>query len=490
MGLGHLHGFIHELKADLKGVVMKNLYLLLTILTILGLLPTLGQASTSKSYFFHCDPDGRNYQIGFHPEASSMNATQRYQGLNKYSSIDKENIVTNFSVNDDGLYYFKSGSNFKISRVDGTVLRNNQPSLFVCKEVAEDLVAAAAKEIKRAKTTKTEFWSMTTGMGDTDYVRLGTLATADDVCQVFKHPLFAYSKTDYQLIDRRSSDFFWEGIQAASLWINRKFKESGVTMKRFWLMQNIHQAANENISACLSQKEVEEPGFYQKLTSHFLTNLSYMDVECHKQEYRIEKDVDDMGNFINRKVPLGAASCIDFNYNSGRLNDWNPSTFTLMLLWKEAHPVLEKIFDGGQKVVEERAPIRLAQQQAEEDWRKESQQEIVRIQKAWKDYQSREKTLMEQVYNLATSGFVEGSSYEYWIEKKRCQLTNGRQTVDNRSLNMTAFRIQNEFLSSDWGVVSTDLKTKFVTNQKVPIDRLQKAWGAAFEECPGKKTKF
>ena len=97
---------------------------------------------------------------------------------------------------------------------------------------------------------------------------------------------------------------------------------------------------------------------------------------------------------------------------------------------------------------------------------------------------------MEQVYNLATSGFVEGCSYEYWIEKKRCQLTNGRQTVDNRSLNMTAFRIQNEFLSSDWGVVSTDLKTKFVTNQKVPIDRLQKAWGAAFEECPGKKTKF
>ena len=31
---------------------------------------------------------------------------------------------------------------------------------------------------------------MTTGMGDTDYVRLGMLATSDDICQVFEHPFF------------------------------------------------------------------------------------------------------------------------------------------------------------------------------------------------------------------------------------------------------------------------------------------------------------
>lgn len=469
---------------------MKNIYLFAIALTFLGLLPTSGQAVTSKSFFFHCDPSGMNYQIGFHPKAEGKTATQRHQGLDKYSSIDEENIVTNFSVNDETLQYSKLGSSFKISRIDGVVLRDEQPSPHVCKEVSRDLVAAAQEEIKRAKTTKTEFWSMTTGMGDTDYVRLGTLATSDDICSVFKHPFFAYSKTDYQLIDRESSDFSWNGIQAASIWINRKFRESGVTMRRFGLMQNIHQAANENISACLARKEIEEPGFYQKLTSNFLTNLGYMGVECHKQDYRTEQDVDDEGNLITRKIAIGGASCIDFNYNSGRLSDWNPSTFTLMLIWKEAHPVLEKILDGGQKVVEDRAPIRLAKQRAESDRQKAFQKERMQVQKAWSDYKSRDKTVMEQVYNLATSGFVEGIDYEYWIEKEECLLTNGRQTIDNRSLNMTAFRIRSEFMGSDWGVISSDQKTRLVTYQKVPVDRLQKAWGMAFDKCPGQRTRF
>ena len=97
---------------------------------------------------------------------------------------------------------------------------------------------------------------------------------------------------------------------------------------------------------------------------------------------------------------------------------------------------------------------------------------------------------MEQVYNLATSGFVEGIEYEYWIEKEECLLTNGRQTIDNRSLNMTAFRIRSEFLGSDWGVISSDQKTRLVTYQKVPVDRLQKAWGMAFDKCPGQRTRF
>ena len=469
---------------------MKNYFLFVTVLTFGGLLSASGQAATSKSYFFHCDPSGINYQVGFHPEAGGTTATQRAQGLGKYSSIDEENIVTNFSVDNGSLQYSKLGSSFKISRTDGVVLRDDQPSPHVCKEVSRDLVAAAAEEIQRAKKTKTEFWSMTTGMGDTDYVRLGTLATSDDICTVFKHPFFAYSKTDYQLVDRVSSDFSWDGIQAASIWINRKFRESGVTMRRFSLMQNIHQAANENVSACLAQKELEEPGFYQKLTSNFLTNLGYMGVECHKQDYRTEQDVDNEGNLVTRKIAIGGASCIDFNYNSGRLNDWNPSTFTLMLIWKEAHPVLKKILDGGQKVVEERAPILLTRQQADEARQEAFQQERARVQKAWSDYQSREKTVMEQVYNLATSGFVEGRALEYWIEKEECMLTNGRQIIDNRSLNMTAFRIRSEFLGSDWAVVSSDQKTRLVTFQKVAVDRLQKAWGMAFDKCPGKRTRF
>ena len=44
---------------------------------------------------------------------------------------------------------------------------------------------------------------------------------------------------------------------------------------------------------------------------------------------------------------------------------------------------------------------------------------------------------------------------------------------------MTAFRIQNEFVGSQWVVASSDLKTRLVTFEKVPVDRLQKAWRLA-----------
>jgi hypothetical protein len=161
-----------------------------------------------------------------------------------------------------------------------------------------------------------------------------------------------------------------------------------------------------------------------------------------------------------------------------------------MLIWKEAHPVLEKILDGGEKVVEERAPIRMARQQADAARQEAFQQERARVQKAWSDYDSRQKTVMEQVYNLATSGFVDGRAHDYWIEKEECMLTNGSQTIDNRSLNMTAFRIRSEFLGSDWAIVSSDQKMRLVTFQKVPVDRLQRAWGMAFDKCPGKSTRF
>ena len=51
---------------------------------------------------------------------------------------------------------------------------------------------------------------------------------------------------------------------------------------------------------------------------------------------------------------------------------------------------------------------------------------------------------MEQVYNFSSSGDVNGKEYNYWVELKACVLTNGKQTIDNREINMTAFRIYPE----------------------------------------------
>ncbi|NBS27040.1 MAG: hypothetical protein EBS81_12175 [Gammaproteobacteria bacterium] len=291
-----------------------------------------------------------------------------------------------------------------------------------------------------------------------------------------------------------NSDFDWEGIEAASLWINRMFEKKGVQLQRFGLMENIHNAANANLASCLSHKEQTSPGFYDKLTRHFLNNLRYGGIQCHEQQYRIEQDVDDNGNLIERKIPIGSQSCIDFNYNSGRLNDWNTSTFTLMLIWKEAHPVLEKIFDKGETIMvarlEEMERVRLAEEAAEQERQQKAEAERAEWEQYWSNYQSRQKTLMEQVYNFATTGYPEGLQYSHWVEIEECVLSDGNQTIDNRELNMTAFRMYQEFIGSSWYMVSTDMNIRLMTSAPIPMDRLQNAWGLAFQQCPGRQSNF
>ena len=98
---------------------------------------------------------------------------------------------------------------------------------------------------------------------------------------------------------------------------------------------------------------------------------------------------------------------------------------------------------------------------------------------------------MEQVYNFSSSGDVNGKEYNYWGELKACVLTNGKQTIDNREINMTAFRIYPEIRNNQTvRMTSSDGKFTFSTSENIPSDRLQRAWKLAFKECPGKTSKF
>ena len=109
----------------------------------------------------------------------------------------------------------------------------------------------------------------------------------------------------------------------------------------------------------------------------------------------------------------------------------------------------------------------------------------------WIAYKSRNKTLMEQVYNFSTTGKLEGSLYNYWVEFKKCVLSNGKKTVDNRKINMTAFRIYLETKRNNKiKTISSDGKFYFSTNENISIDRLQNAWKLAFKKCPGKTSRF
>ena len=475
--------------------MMKSIHLVCCSLLLLFLtIANLASASDEKTIYFHCQGNGWNYQVSFAEQPGQQTVLQKIQYLDSYTSENTETVLSEYNASDDLITYKKQQFTFSINRLDGTVTRNQEPVPVSCKEINYDMIAAAKAAIENAKTTTTQFWSPTTGYGDTGYVQLGMLATADEICQVFEHPFFSYTSDDYYALDTMNSDFDWEGIEAASLWINRMFEKNGVQLQRFGLMENIHNAANANLASCLAHKEQTSPGFYDKLTRHFLGNLRYRGIRCHEQEYRIEQDVDDNGTLIERKIPIGSQSCIDFNYNSGRLNDWNTSTFTLMLIWKEAHPVLEKIFDKGETIMvarlEEMERIRLAEEAAERERQQKAEAKRAEREQYWANYQSRQKTLMEQVYNFATTGFPEGLQSSHWVEIEQCVLSDGNRTIDNRQLNMTAFRMYQEFIGSSWYMVSTDMNIRLITSAPIPMDRLQNAWGLAFQQCPGRQSNF
>ena len=120
------------------------------------------------------------------------------------------------------------------------------------------------------------------------------------------------------------------------------------------------------------------------------------------------------------------------------------------------------------------------QQKAEAEWKQ-----------YWSNYQSRQKTLMEEVYNFADTGYIEGLDYSHWVEIEECILTNGNLTVDNREINMAAFQLYPEFIDSAWYVVSTDMNyIRLVAPAPIPKDRLQEAWRLAFQQCPGRQSNF
>lgn len=473
-----------------------------SIFVISGLLMEAPQSRAASAegsvepVMFHCSGQGLQYQLSFTPEANS--AQQKIQYLDGYSS-DEFHQVEDFNLDTATISYVKRGQSFEISRQDGAVKRNGEPVDVVCNESDIDLIAQAQAFVDRATTTTDEFWTPTTGYYDGTYVQLGMLATSDEICGVFDHPFFSHTSDEYYLLDTINSDFRWGGIEAASLWIQRMFDKQGVRLGRFGLMENIHSGANRNLSNCLMSREEIEPGFYSRFRRHFLQNLP--SEPCFDVRYEMHRSVNDAGELIETPVAVGTSNCVDFNYNSGYLGDWNTSTLTLMLIWSEAHPVLLRLLDQGElelsALIDEQNRIAAAEAEAEAERQRqlnlEREAQAARqkeLEQRWYEYQIRQKSLMEQVYNFSTTGYPEGLEGEYWVEIDHCVLSNGQRTVDNRMLNMTAFRMYPELIGDTWYVISSDMTTSFRTYENIPLERLQNAWGLAFEQCPGQTSAF
>lgn len=320
---------------------------------------------------------------------------------------------------------------------------------------------------------------------------VGMLASSEEICKLLSHPIFRRPLDAYRLLDSDSSSVTWDGVEASHLWIARKFEEAGIPRGRLAVQPQALRKAEERLASCLNRKDMEQPELYEVLKKFFLHHLP---AQCHKPIEQVRRTVDDRGNLVELREATNRKPCIDFDYNGGQFSHWNSTTLSLMLIWREAHPVLARIFDRGDTLLQARMAASAQKEQQEqaeaEQKRSQAAEKVQEAQRSWQEYSARNKTLLEEVFNFATTGEVTGYPQERWVEVKTCTVTDGRRQIDVRQLNMTAFRVFPSWVGSTRQLISSDGTVRLATSKQIPMDRLQNAWALAFRSCPGARSRF
>ena len=80
-----------------------------------------------------------------------------------------------------------------------------------------------------------------------EFVKVGTIATAAQICKVFSHPFFKGPK-NYRLLDTTNGQFRWDGIEASTLWIKKKLKDANAKTSGLGLDENTLKIADKNFN--------------------------------------------------------------------------------------------------------------------------------------------------------------------------------------------------------------------------------------------------
>jgi TPR repeat protein len=191
-----------------------------------------------------------------------------------------------------------------------------------------------------------------------------------------------------------------------------------------------------------------------------------------------------------------------------------------------AASLLETIRANIRQVVQNRAQqeqlvqSRAREEQIRQDVQNRAQQEQlgrVRFDALAREYQRREKTVLEQVLNYTETSREEGYFIEenqrilgnFWVSgyggDHRCILTQFNwflsrvipslqsepRKIDIRNFNQAGFLIRGPFNNN--GVVMYEVgdeRTKITASKDIVVERLRNAWGVAFRECPGRRSAF
>lgn len=249
-----------------------------------------------------------------------------------------------------------------------------------------------------------------------------------------------------------------------------------------------------------------------------------------KSRYYDKTDLKEAGN------KLGIPFLIDVNYEYSDQKivffggiTYNPLNPAQSIEKLGTDPKLEdcRLFDDLFSEVARLRKERAAKKAIE---KAEREADTAAKRKLTADYRQRDKTLLEQVANYSSFGKEDGGSgdtacpTECFVQIDHCVVAlevSRRVVIDFRKFNQTAFRISTYVVqgygdapafnagafavsNNGWTNYNYDNGLTVMTSDSLPNanasaffslslpnrDRLSKAWGFAFKECPGKKSPF
>ena len=188
------------------------------------------------------------------------------------------------------------------------------------------------------------------------YQTVGHVASAEEICSVFHHPIFGHAVADLNLLvgGIDPNNLAWQ-------WLTNKLGVSELLVKNPELIDN-------NISACLRRIVAEKPNKYD-MVRLILETLPANPSDCLDQKFKTKQNVSDDGVIQDVKEPLARARCVNFDYDRNMLDSSSLATKLAMVTLREAHPPLLAILDQAEArllpLVKERDE-REAKRQAEE----------------------------------------------------------------------------------------------------------------------------
>jgi len=157
---------------------------------------------------------------------------------------------------------------------------------------------------------------------------------------------------------------------------------------------------------------------------------------------------------------------------------------------------------------------KIKQAKKKDDRRLKAQKRQQKLNRFWRKYENKEKSLAEKVLNYTITNKLNGDAGSFWVSDKKnpCVLqvygtkvpflqktgVIKKKIINLKKINQTAFSIGREhkprtFLyNARWYFVlkSGPIIYFQVATSSVDESRLIKAWRLAFEKCPGKKSAF